>query len=150
MMTITISDNPYYNRYQWRTQTQEKPVEDPMLVDPRPAPVQQAYLYADEDYSPVSDGGSASLAAALWEMESAKLAKANQQVGTVEPQSNDATVYGGGLLPIEVVRTQVLNRMGLTESDVAGMLPTERSSLESRVDAAVQEMRSAFNSRIAS
>lgn len=149
-MTITISDNPYFNRYQWRTQTPDRKVEDPMIVEQRSTPVQQSYLYADEDYSPVADGGSASLAAALWEMESAKLAKASQQIGNVEPQNSDPVSYGSGILPIEVVRNQILNRMGLSEGDVADMLPTERSALESRIDAAVQEMRMTNSAQTAS
>lgn len=150
MMTITITDNPYFNRYQWRTQAQDKAAEAPMIVEPRQDAVPQAYLYADDDYHPVNDGGSASLAAALWEMESAKLARANQQMGIVDSKPAEAMSYGGGVLPIEVVRNQVLNRMGITEADVADMRPTERSSLESRIDAAVNEMRMASYAKAAS
>lgn len=142
-MTITITDNPYFNRYQWRAHTQDKPiVDEPMMLEPRQPAVPHSYIYDDSDYQPAQDGGSAALAAALWEMESAKLARANQQVGVVESKNEQAPVYGSGLLPSEVVRNQVLQRMGLTEGDVGDMTPTERRSLEAKIDDAVEQMRS--------
>jgi hypothetical protein len=140
IMTITISDNPYFNRYQWRTHTQDKPVEE-MIVEPRQqAPLPVVY-YEEEEYAPSNDNGSSALAAALWELESAKSMRATLQMGNVEPQKNEPSSYGNGVVPIEILRNQILQRMGLSEGDVEKMLPAERSALENRINDTALQLR---------
>jgi hypothetical protein len=112
-----------------------------MIVEPRqPAPLPVVY-YEEDDYTPVNDNGSSALAAALWELESAKSMRAYQQMGNVEPPKSEPSSYGNGAIPLEVLRSQILQRMGLSEGDVAKMLPTERRSLENRIDDTAQQLR---------
>lgn len=144
-MTISISDTSHSNRYQWRSQANSRPVEDALgvaeLLAPSQEPVQR--IDYDEAVDRYYDNGSASLAAALWEMESARAAKASQQVATVEPDtSNENPVsYGLGAWPAEIMRTHILQSMGLSEGDLADMLPTERANIENKIEAAIMQQR---------
>ena len=145
-MTISISDSAYSSRYNWRSQTNNRPMEESIgvadILAPTVEPVRQQLTYEDA-VDRYYDNGTASLAAALWEMESARAAKASQQMATVEPDAGgeEQRGYNSGAMPTEILRRQILQSMGLTEGDIAQMLPPERSSIENRIDSAIQQQR---------
>lgn len=142
MTMISISGSHYSGRYNWRSPVSETPSEDAGLSSALDAMTQERD-YSGEPVGFVPSHGSASLAAALWEIESSKAAKANDFLALNNPSVDEdkQQSYGSGIIPVEIVRSQLLQRKGLSEEDLAEMTPIERNSLLNEIDNAVQVMR---------
>jgi hypothetical protein len=138
MTTITTTDRYYSNPYRLREQSAESAAAAAL-------PTLATSPSFNAEAPTVSSGGSsasASLSAALWQIDSGTPVRTTMSGKVEDTSSSDELVAElhkwANMTPAEMIRAKVLERMGLTEESLDAMPADERKIIEDEIAAEVK------------
>lgn len=140
MTTISNSDSYYLTRSRMRDLTIDAVFASPGAVPAQPVASNQPPSVGSDD---ISGASSASLASALWDMDSSQAVRTTLSGEAAEPSSTDRLLVElqewSRMTPAEMIRAQALEQMGISEDELAALPADERKIIEDKIADAIKK-----------